>query len=79
MNVEIVTGSLFKTPDIKGFQKKQKIERSAFIIKNILSGDCQIHEGVPAGSNTMCVSTIRISPPESSIKVKKPRQANDPM
>jgi hypothetical protein len=78
LNVEIVTGSLFKIPDINPFQKKQK-NLEALARKNILSRDCLSSRGCPpAGRNTMCFSTISIGPPASSSKEKK-RQANEPI
>jgi hypothetical protein len=53
LNVEIVTGSLFKTTDINRFQKKQK-NRSALARKNSLSRDCQSHGGVPPLVAILC-------------------------
>jgi hypothetical protein len=54
LNVEIVTGSLFKIPDINPFQKKQK-NLEALARKNILSRDCQSHGGVPPLVAILCV------------------------
>jgi hypothetical protein len=72
LNLEIVTGSLFKTPDINRFQKKQKNCSIGFIKKKYLEPGLPKSRGCPpAGCNTMFFSTISIRPPASSSKVKK--------
>jgi hypothetical protein len=72
LNVEIVTGSLFKTPDINPFQKEQKNRAIGFSKKKYLEPGLPKSRGCPpAGCNTMCFSTISIRSPASSSKVKK--------
>jgi hypothetical protein len=72
LNVEIVTGSLFKTPNINRFQKEQKNGLISFSKKKYLEPGLPKSRGCPpAGCNTMCFSTISIRPPASSSKVKK--------
>jgi hypothetical protein len=79
LNVVIVTGSLFKIPDINRFQKKQKNRSIGFSKKKYLEPGLLKSRGCPpAGCNTMFFSTISIRPPASSSKVKK-RQAKEPI
>ncbi|UNU21694.1 hypothetical protein D0A34_25165 [Microcoleus vaginatus PCC 9802] len=57
----------------KDFRRNKKIERSAFIRKNILSRDCQSHEAVPSLVPILCVFQQLASVPRK-VQVKSKNQ-----